>query len=191
MLINSINPEIAARSSDYERNYQLLELARKLSLLATLLVNIGLWFLTCFCLLKSKKQSYWWLPLAMLGPLGFVVLTMLSDNAPALGDLHQQLTRKLNITLRVVYELGFFLFVWVLAYQTIVLKRDLMIMYESATTGVSAAEIIERQNASGGMWAASEGMQEMYLVVLFYLLWLIGIYVAGRLFNFLVSPKKA
>jgi hypothetical protein len=51
-----------------------------------------------------------------------------------------------------------------------VLKRTLMIRYESATTGVSTAQIMNIQNASGGMWAFSEGLQVMYLVVLLYLL---------------------
>ena len=89
MLINSINPEIAAGHSSYERNYRLLSLAKNLSMLALLLVIMGLWFLTCFFLVKSKKRSYGWLPLAMLGPFGLIILTMLSDNAPAPGDLNQ------------------------------------------------------------------------------------------------------
>ena len=58
MLINSINPEIAAGHSSYERNYRLLSLAKNLSMLAVLLVIMGLWFLTCFFLVKSKKRSY-------------------------------------------------------------------------------------------------------------------------------------
>jgi hypothetical protein len=56
MLINSINPEIAAGHSNYERNYRLLSVAKNLSMLAVLLVNMGLWFLTCFFLVKSKKH---------------------------------------------------------------------------------------------------------------------------------------
>ena len=101
MSINSINPEIAAGHSSYERNYRLLSLAKNLSVLAVLLVIMGLWFLTCFFLVKSKKRSYGWLPLAMLGPFGLIILTMLSDNAPAPGDLYQQFVGKLKIYLRV------------------------------------------------------------------------------------------
>jgi hypothetical protein len=56
ILINSIDPEIAARTSNYERNYRLLTLAKSLSVLAVLLVIMGLWFLTCFFLVKSKKR---------------------------------------------------------------------------------------------------------------------------------------
>src|SRR5882724_10136241 len=104
--------------------------------------SICLWFLTCFFLVKSKKRSYGWLPLAMLGPFGLIILTMLSDNAPAPGDLYQQFVGKLKIYLRVAYELSFFVVVWVGAYQAMVLKRNLMIMYEAAATGTSTAQII-------------------------------------------------
>jgi hypothetical protein len=170
MLINLINPEIAAGYPNYERNFRLLSLAKSFSLLAVLLVVIGLWFLTCFFLIKSKKRSYGWLPLAMLGPFGLIILTLLGANASGPGDLYQQFVGKLKIYLRVAYELGCFVVVWVGAYQTMVLKRDLMIMYEAATTGISTAQIINQQNASSGMWAFSEGLEVFFLVVLFYLL---------------------
>src|SRR4249920_3686518 len=90
MLINLINPEIAAGYPNYERNYRLLSLAKNLSLLAVLLVVIGSWLLTCFFLIKSKKRSYVWLPLGLLGPFGLIILTLLADDAPAPGDLYQQ-----------------------------------------------------------------------------------------------------
>ena len=191
MLINSIDPEIAARTSNYERNYWLLNLARTLSMLAVLLVTMGLWFLTCFFLVKSKKRSYGWLPLAILGPFGLIVLTMLSDNAPAPEDLYQQFVAKLKIYLRVAYELCLFLVVSVGAFLTMVLKRDLMIMVEAAMTGISTAQIIDRQNASSGMYAFSEGLEVLFLVVLFYLLWPICFNVVGHLPRLWASPKKA
>jgi hypothetical protein len=68
------------------------------------------------------------------------------------------------------YELCCFVIVWVLAYQAMVLNRELIIRYEAATTGVSTAQIIDIQNASSGMWAFAEGNEVMYLVVLLYLL---------------------
>jgi hypothetical protein len=191
MLFNSINPEIAAGHPNYERNFRLLTLAKNLSMLAALLVNVGLWFLTCFFLVKSKKQSYRWLPLAMLGPFGFIILTILSDNAPAHGDLYQQFVGKLKIYLRVAYELCIFVVMWVAAYQTMVLKRNLMIMYEAATTGTSTAQIINQQNASSGMWAFSESLEVLYLVVLFYLLWPICFNVVGHLPKLWAFSKKA
>ena len=190
MLINSINPEIAAGHSNYERNYRLLSLAKNLSMLVVLLVIMGLWFLTCLFLVKSKKRSYGWLFLAMLGPFGLVILTMLRDNAPALGDLYQQFVGKLKIYLRAAHELCIFVVVWVVAYQTMVLKRELMIMYMAATTGTSTAQIINQQNVSSGMWAFGESLEVLFLVVLFYLLWPICFNVVGRLPRLWASSKK-
>ncbi len=190
MLINSINPEIAAGHSNYERNYRLLSLAKNLSMLAVLLVTMGLWFLTCFFLVKSKKQSYGWLPLAMLGPFGLIILTMLCDDASARGDLYRQWVGKLKIYLRVAYELCFFVVVWVGAYQAMVLKRDLMIKYEAATTGTSTAQIINQQNASSGMWAFSETLEVFFLVVLFYLLGPMCFNVVGHLPRLWASSKE-
>ena len=117
----------------------------------------------------------------MLGPFGLIILTMLSNDAPAPGDLYQQFVGKLKIYLRVAYELGFFMVVWVGAYQTMVLKRDLMIIYEAAASGTSTAQIINQQNASSGMWAFGESLEVLILVVLFYLLWPICFNVVGRL----------
>ena len=180
MLINSIDPEIAVRTSNYERNFWLLTQAKNLCV-GSLNGDCELVVSHLFFLVKSKQRSYGWLPLAMLGPFGLIILTLLSDNAPAPADLYQQFVGKLKIYLRVAYELIFFLVVWVGAFQTLVLKRDLMIMYEAATTGISTAQIIDRQNASSGMWAFSEGLEVLFLVVLFYLLWPICFNLAGRL----------
>jgi hypothetical protein len=191
MLFGFINPEIAARHSNYERNYRLLELAKNLTLLAALLVNIGLWLLTCSFLIKSKKRSSGWLFLALLGPFGLIVLTMLSDTAPTPGDLYQQFVGKMRVYLRVAYELCLFVVVWVVAFQAMVLKRDLMIMYQAAATGTTRAQIINEQNASSGMWAFSEGLEVLYLVVLFYLLWPICFRAAGQLPKLWAFSKKA
>ena len=168
ILFNSINPEIAAGYSNYVRNYWLLHQVKIFLMWATLLANIGLGFLTCFFLVKSKKQSYLWLFLAALGPFGIMILTMLGDKAPAPGDVYQRFVGQLKLYLRVAQELCFFVLVWTLAYQAMVLKRDLMITYEAATTGVTPAQIIDQRNASSGMWAFSEGNEVLYRVVLFY-----------------------
>jgi len=77
------------------------------------------------------------------------------------------------------------------AYQAMVLKRNLMIMYEAAATGTSTAQIINQQNASSGMWAFSEGLEVLFLVVLFYLLWPICFNVVGRLPRLWASSNKA
>jgi hypothetical protein len=181
ILISFIDPEIALRTSNYERNYQLVSLVNQLSIAAVSLVAMGLWFFSCFFLIKSKQRSYGWLPLAMLGPFGLIILTMLSDNAPEPGDLYQPFVGKLKIYLRVAYELIFFVIAWVGAFQAMILKRDLMIMYEAATTGVSRAQIIDRQNASSGMYAFSEGLEVLFMVALFYLLWPICFNAVRRL----------
>ena len=190
LLINSIDPEIAAGYANYERNYRLLSLAKTVSVWAVLLVIMGLWFLTCFFLVKSKQRSYGWLPLAMLGPFGLSILNMLSDKAPAPADLYQRFIGKLKNYPRIAYELGLFVVVWVGAFLTMVLKRDLMIIYEAATTGTSTAQIIDRQNASSGMWAFREGLEVLFLVVLFYLLWPICFNALGRLPRLWAFAKK-
>ena len=189
MIFSFINPEIAVHTHNYVRNYRLLDLARNASILAAFLVNIGLWLLTCFFLLKSKQQSYWWLLLVILGPFGFIVLTVLKDNVEEGWDLYHQFVRRINVYLRVAYELCAVFVVWNLAYQLMVLKRNLMIKYESATTGVSIAQIINQQNASSGMWAFSEGIEVLYLVVLLYLLWPICFNLVGHLLKFW-SPRR-
>jgi hypothetical protein len=64
----------------------------------------------------------------------------------------------------------------------VVVKRELVTRYESFITGRSITDIIAEQDASSGMWAFSEGMQTMYLVVLLYLIWPILFNLVGRLF---------
>src|SRR5262245_61632465 len=142
LLINSIDPEIAVRTANYERNFWLLTLVKNLLMLAGFVVVTSLWFLACFFLIKAKNRSYGWLPLAIFGPFGLIILTLLRDNAPAPGDLYQQFVGKLKIYLRAAYELVFFVIAWIAAFQVMVLKRDLMIMYQSAVTGVSRQQII-------------------------------------------------
>ena len=185
MIFSSINPEIAVHTNNYVRNYRLLDLARNASLLAAFLVIIGLWILTCFFLLKSKQQSYWWLLLALLGPFGFIVMTILKDNAEEHWGLYCQFVRRINVYLRVAYELCTVFIVWNLADQFVVLKRNLMIKYEAATRGVPITQIIYEQNASSGMWAFSEGLEVLYLVVLLYLLWPICFNLTGHLLKLL------
>ncbi len=182
MLVTSINPEIAASYPHYyTRIYRLLDLAKSLSFWAMLLATAGLWLLTCFLVIKSKQKSYLWLLVAVLGPFGFIILSMLNDRTPSPADLYRQFVGNLKIYLRIAYEIGFCVVVWEVAYRLMVLKRNLMIILESAATGVPTAQIINQQNASSGMWAFSEGNEVMYLVVLFYLLWPIAFNAAARL----------
>src|ERR1700751_4334782 len=153
MLSNLINPEIAAGHPNYVRNYHLLNLLKILLFGASVASAAVLWILACLMVIRSKRRSYLWLLMAAFGPFGFAVLAMLGDRAPAETDRYDRFVRNLNGFVRVGYELCTFVIIWVLAYQAMVLQRTLMIRFESATTGVSTAQIIQVQNASSGMWA--------------------------------------
>jgi hypothetical protein len=189
LLFSLINPEIAAGHPNYARNFQLLSLAKNMTMWAAAAVVAVLWLLACFLVIRSKERSPLWLFFAALGPIGFAILVSLNDKTPSEVDRNAQFVRSLNIFVRVGYEVCRFVIIWLLAYHAMVLKRNLMIMYQSATTGISTAQIIDQQNASSGMWAFAEGMEVMYLVVLFYLLWPIVFNVVSRLAAMMASSK--
>jgi hypothetical protein len=189
LLFSLINPEIAAGHPNYARNFQLLSLAKNVTMWAAASVVAVLWLLACFLVIRSKERSPLWLLFAAFGPIGFAILVTLNDKTPNEVDRHARFVRSLNIFVRVGYEVCRFVIIWLLAYQAMVLKRNLMIMYQSATTGISTAQIIDQQNASSGMWAFTEGMEVMYLVVLFYLLWPIVFNVVSRLAAMMASSK--
>ena len=180
-LSNLINPEIAAGHANYARNYHLLTLVKNLLFLASGGVAGLLWLLSCVLLIRSKERSWWWLPFAALGPFGFAVLAMLTDKAPAATDRYSRFVGSLNVFVRAGYEVCRFVAIWLLAYQAMVLNRNLMIMVQSAATGMSKAQIIDVQNASSGMWAFAELNEVMFLVALLYLLWPIGFDLVARI----------
>jgi hypothetical protein len=189
LLFSLINPEIAAGHPNYVRNYHLLSLVKITSMLASFAVAAIFWLLACFLVIRSKQRSLWWLLLAALGPFGFAILATLSDGASTEPDRHTRFLRSLNGFARVGYEVSRFVIIWLLAYEAMVLKRNLMILYESATAGTSTSQIIAIQNASSGMWAFSEGFEVMFLVVLLYLIWPIPFNIAGRVATIMASPK--
>jgi len=178
-----IDPEMARGHADYVRVYHLLELVRLGTLIATAGLILVLWTLCCYLVLKSRQRSLLWLPLAAAGPFGFIVIAMLNDRSPAPDDLYQQFIRKLKIHWRACLETVLFVSVWSLVYEFVVLKRELMISYESFTTETPASTIIAEQTASSGMWAFGEGLEWMYLVVLIYLLWPVFFNFAGSFFK--------
>jgi len=184
-LSNLINPEGAAGHPNYVQNYHRLSLLKSTLWWASVASVAVLWLLVCLLVIRSKKRSYLWLFLAALGPFGFAILATLNDRAPAATDWHARFVRSLNGFVRAGYELCTFVVVWVLAYEAMVLKRTLMIRYEAVTTGMSSAQIMDRQNASSGMWAFAEGNEVMYLVVLLYLLWPIVFSIVRRV----AAPK--
>lgn len=190
LLFSLIDPELARGHDNYERNYRLLELVRSGALLAVLGLQFGLWGATCFLVLKSRQQSLRWLWLAAVGPFGFIVLVGLADRSPASGDRYQQFVSRLKWYWRLPWELALFILASLLAFQAVEVKRELLIRYESFTTGTPVATIIERQNASSGMWAFGEGLEVIYLVPLIYLLWPLLFNLAASLFKSRSMPTR-
>lgn len=170
MIFGSINPEIAVRYPNYARNWHLLNDLRLSILWGTLLIAAVLWFLSCVMVIRAKRRSAVWLFAALLGPVGFAVLAMLNDRDTQVTDGYSGFLRKMNWLVRLGYEAGTFVLVWFLAYEAMALKRNLMIWYESTTTGLSIAQIMSIQNASSGMWAFGEEIEVMFFAVLLYLL---------------------
>ena len=189
LLFSLINPETAAGHANYVRNYHFLHLVKMVSLWASAAVVAFLWLLVCYLVIRSKQRSPFWLFFAALGAFGFAILAMLNDRAPAETDRYARFVRNLNGFVRVGYEVCIFVIIWLLAYQAMVLKRNLMIMHESATTGLSTAQIIDLQNASSGMWAFAEGNEVIYMVVLLYLIWPMVFNLMGRVTASVASPK--
>ena len=189
LLFSLINPEIAAGHPNYVRNYHFLSLVKSMTMWASGAVVAILWLVVCLLVIRAKQRSSLWLFFAALGPFGFAILAMLNERAPAETDRHARFVRSLNTFARVGYEVCTFAVIWLLAYQAMVLKRNLMILYESATTGISTSQIIATQNASSGMWAFAEGIEVMFMVVLFYLLRPIVFNIVGRVAATVASPK--
>jgi hypothetical protein len=191
LLFSLINPEIAAGHPNYARDYDLLSMLKITLALGSAAVAGILWLLACFLAIRSKKRSSWWILFAALGPVGFAILARLRDKSSAETDPHTRFVQSLNRFVRVGYEVGIFVAIWLLAYQAMVLKRNLMILYQSATTGISTAQIVNLQNASSGMWAFSEGMELMYIVVLLYVIWPVAFNLAARVAAIMASPRTS
>ena len=171
VLFRLIDPEMARGTADYVRNYHIFELLRTGTVWSAMALVVVLWTACCFLVLESRQRALPWLVLAAGGPLGFTFIAMLADKAPLPEDLYQHFLKSLKIYWRLALEIAMFVAVWTLAYEAVMLKHDLMVAFESFRTGTPVAAIIAEQNASGGMWAFSEGLQVMYLVALIYLLW--------------------
>ena len=76
------------------------------------------------------------------------------------------------------------------SFQAMVLERDLMISYESFSTGTPVETIIARQNESSGMYAFTEGLEVFYFVVLIYLILPILFNLVTPLFKPLTTPTQ-
>jgi len=190
-LFSLINPEIAAGHPNYVRNFHLLNLLKISVIWVTAAVVVVLWLLVCLQVIRAKKRSLSWLVLAALGPFGLAGLAMLSDRTTEETDRYSRFVHSMNGFVRAGYELCTFVIVWVLAYEGMVLKRALMIRFEAARSGMSVAQVIDLQNASGGMWAFAEGMEVLFFVVLLYLLRPVVFNLVVRWAATMASPKDS
>jgi hypothetical protein len=186
-LSNLIDPERAAGHPNYSHNFWLLMSLKKFVFFGSLWLVVALYLLGCYLVVRSKKQSRLWLLLAALGPLGFAILSVLNDRAPSAADPYERFLRRMNVFVRVGYEICSFVLFWEVGWQIMILKRNLMIHYESITTGVSTAQIIATQNASSGMWAFGESLEVMFFVIVLYLLRPIVFNLAARI----AAPRPA
>jgi hypothetical protein len=178
-----IDPEMARGHINYTRDYQWLDRARGAVLGAAASLACLLWIGCCYLVLKARQRSLRWLPLAAAGPFGFSVIAALEDRLPASSDRYQHVIRRLKTYRRALLEIAVFVGVWFVAYESVVLKRELMTALESLTSGTPIAAILAQQTASSGMWAAGEGLEQLYLVPLLYLLWPIVFNIAGWVFR--------
>jgi len=176
-----VDPELARHSTNYVRNYRLLDAARLGILWTSAALALVLWVSCCYLVLTSRRRSLRWLPLAAAGPFGFSVIAALEDRSPTPSDHYQHLIGKLQTHWRICLELAVFVAVWFVAYGAVLVHRDLMIYLESLGTGTPVSTIVAVQSASSGMWAAGEGFQELYLVPLLYMVWPTLFNIAGWL----------
>lgn len=191
VLFSAISPEIAAGHPNYVRNYHLLNMAKMMVIWGSAAAVLVLWVLVCLQVIRAKNRSVSWLVLAALGPFGLAILATLKDRTSAETDPYSRFVDRLNWFVRAGYELCTFAIFWELAYQAMLLKSNLMVRFEAARTGMSVAQVIDLHNASGGMWAFSEGLEIMFFVVLLYLLRPVVVNFVGRLAATTASPKPS
>jgi hypothetical protein len=106
---------------------------------------------------------------------------MLDDKAPAPDDAYQGFLQDRGLLARAACEALFFVAASFVSYQAVVLLRGVRVLAQAAATGMSVAQVAAVQNASGGMWAFSEGLEELFLLCLIYLAWPVVFNLAARL----------
>ncbi len=154
----AIDPELARGHANYARNFALLQHLRFAVVVAALVLVIALWLLLRLPLRASSKRMRSWLMLALLGPLGFVVLMVLPDRStPAAADAYgRELTRLPNL-LRILYEILRFAIFGFVAMQLIEWYDDGTALIEASRRGISLSQVLAERDASSGMWAFGEG----------------------------------
>ncbi len=188
-LTSAINPEWAMKTAHYSRNFHLLQGLQRLLMLGTLAATGLLWLAVFAFLLKGKGRSLGWVALAALGPFGLAGVAMLNDAAPEAEDAYQRWRAGRGVPLRVLSEIVFAYCAWTLAYRLVVLKSDVQVLMESRVTGVPIAQILAVRNASSGMWAFSEGLEQLFLIAMIYLAWPFCFNLAARLVRINLQPK--
>ncbi len=191
MLVVAIDPEKLAGHANYARNFHLLQFGKSALMLGVLGTVVVAWFVTCLLLLAAKNRPLPWLLLGLLGPFGMAVLASLRDLSPEPAGLYERLLRKLNIFVRIAYEIGFFFLGWSVAWQMMIIKREGMIAYQSAITGLTRQQILDEQNASSGMWAFSELNEVVFCFALLYVLRPVLVNIVGGLFKPRATPAVA
>ena len=166
-----INPEWALHTAHYSRNFHLLSALKGALFFGGVGLGVILWFLMCWCLVKSKERPMGWVAFGLLGPFGIPVMAALRDAAPVAGDAWQRLIQRGSRAVRIAFDVAFFFAAWTVSCGAIVFLRNVLITLESMRTGAPVAQIVAQQNASGGMYAFVEGNESMFLVTLIYLLW--------------------
>jgi hypothetical protein len=178
-----IEPEWALKTAHYGRNYRLLEWLKVLLIWGSFGSAGLLWLAMFLLLLKGKGRSFGWAALALLGPLGLAGMAVLQDaGPPADADAYRRWRAGHGFLRRAVSEAVFFVAAWSASYELVVLKRDVQILLESRATGVPVARIVAIQAASSGMWAFSEGLEQLFLIALMYLAWPLCVNAASRLY---------
>jgi hypothetical protein len=174
-LVGAIDPELARGHRDYARNFALLDHLRTGVQLSGLVLLGTLWLLACAWLLRAKSRRRTWLPLGLLGPPGFAVLTALADRSPpAPGDAYRQLLERLPLLLRGLYEVLRFAAFGFAAMQLIEWVDDGTALLEASRRGVALAQVLAERDASSGMWAFGDMLLAGYVFVLMYALWPAG-----------------
>jgi len=165
-----IDPEMAARHANYERNYRLLEALRAAVLSGTFLAVLSLWFAMCLLLLKAKRRSLLWTVPGILGPLGLALITALKPRVVDPVDSYSSFVAKLGIVSRIGYEVLLFMGICALAMAAVSIHADLMIAWSAHVQQVPIEQILQERDASSGMYAFSEAMEALYLIACLYLL---------------------
>ena len=172
-LLSFIDPEKLARlggAASYSSDFRTYQHLRVGLLVATIALCVVAWFVSCSFVLKSKGRSYRWLPFALFGPFGLVVLVSLRDLGIEPGAAPRQETGWRRILLRIFLEAGIFVVFSCAAFTMMETERDISIATQAVRTGMTREQVLERRAQEGGMWAFREGVEVLFFLGLLYLL---------------------